>query len=392
MDSKLLTQTKEAEMTNNLSNTIHAWCSKNLNEETIRELDHDPARVIKLYRDFTGNGWLESVNIFENPNTFRDLIEIGKILSGYSSAISNVIGVNCVCAMLLTTFGTDSQKEIGRKVLKGDILTCFSLTEPDAGSDIGNLQTTATLEGDHWVLQGKKYLATGAAVADYILVVVRTNPDKPLNKGISLFLVPGNVHGIKLSPQQKIATNSFASCEITFDSVRLPQEMVIGGQDFGWGVITFAGAVERLMVAASCVGLSRRILEYLYEYTQHRMIQGQPLYDIQLINHQLADMAIKIKAADLLLGNAMELLTSGATPTVEICGAKVFASEMQQEISMAAMKIIGGRGYLKEYPVERWMREGLLSLYAGGTNELQKNIIARNMQKDYASKTKERNS
>ena len=124
------------------------------------------------------------------------------------------------------------------------------------------------------------------------------------------------------------------------------------------------------------------VLKYLYEYTQKRMIQGQPLYALQLINHQLADMAIKIKAADLLLQNAIDLLSSGKTPTVEICGAKVFASEMQQEISMAAMKIIGGRGYLKGYPVERWMREGLLSLYAGGTNELQKDIIARKLHQE----------
>ncbi|MFZ2632298.1 MAG: acyl-CoA dehydrogenase [Desulfosalsimonadaceae bacterium] len=376
-------------MTENLSNAVHAWCSKNLSEETIREMDTDPALALKLYRDFTSNDWLESVNIFENRETFHDLIEVGKILSGYSSAISNNIGVNCVCAMMLTTFGNDSQKEIGRNVLKGEILTCFSLTEPDAGSDIQNLKTTATLTGDRWVLCGKKYLATGAAVADYILVVARTNPDKPLNKGISLFLVPRNISGITVFPQEKIATNSFASCEIILDSIALSPDAIIGGRDSGWGVITFAGAVERLMVAASCVGLSRRMMEYLFGYTKQRMVGSQPLYDIQWINHSLVDMAIKIKAADLLLQNAMELLTSGATPTVEICGAKVFASQMQQEISMAAMKIIGGRGYLKAYPIERWMREGLLSLYAGGTNELQKNIIARNLQKDYASKIQE---
>lgn len=379
-------------MTESHLNAIKAWCEKHLTGETIRELDSDPALAVKLYRDFTDKGWLESVNIFENQNTFQELIEFGKILSGYSSAISNIIGVNCVCAMMLTTFGNDAQKETGRKVLKGEILTSFSLTEPDAGSDIQNLQTTATLTDDEWVLCGEKYLATGAAVADYLLVVARTSADKPLNKGISLFLVPRNVGGITISPQEKIATNSFASCEIRLDAVRLSPDTIIGGRDFGWGVITFAGAVERLMVAASCVGLSRRMLAYLYEYTGQRMIGGRPLYDIQWVNHALADMTIRLKAADLLLKNATELLASGATPTVEICGAKVFASQMQQELSLAAMKIMGGRAYLKSYPVERWMREGLLSLYAGGTNELQKNIIARKLQRDYASKTVERAS
>ena len=370
-------------MIENLANTIRDWCTNNLSEETASRLDSGQASAAPIYRDFAKKGWLAYADIFQDKENLRKLCELGKIVSGYSSVISNMIGVNCVCSMLMTTFGSEHQKKIGHKVLKGDIFTCFSLTEPEAGSDILNVKTTAKRVDDNWVLNGKKSLATGAAIADYILVVARTSMDKPFNHGVSLFMVPADTSGIDISPQQKLATNGFSSCEINLDSVAVSQDMIIGGQDLGWGVLTFAGAVERLMVAASCVGLSMRILEYLYEYTQKRMIQGQPLYDIQLINHQLADMAIKIKAADLLLENAINLLASGATPTVEICGAKVFASEMQQEISMAAMKIVGGRAYLKDYPIERWVREGLLSLYAGGTNELQKNIIARKLHRSF---------
>jgi alkylation response protein AidB-like acyl-CoA dehydrogenase len=368
-------------MTENLVTAIREWCVKTLSEEIIRELDTGGSETaIDIYRDFAGHGWLEYADFFQDKENLHKLCEIGKIVSGYSGVISNMIGVNCVCSMLLTTFGNEHQKQVGRKVLSGDIFTSFSLTEQNAGSDIQNIQTTGKIEDDCWVLNGRKYLATGAAIADYILVVARTDENKPLNHGISLFLVPTDISGLEICPQEKIATNGFASCKINFDSVSLPLDMIIGGRDLGWGSITFAGAIERLMVAASCVGLSMRMLEYLYAYSQKRMIQQKPLLDIQLINHQLADMAIKIKAADLLLKNAIHLLASGATPTVEICGAKVFASEMQQEISMAAMKILGGRAYLKDYPVERWMREGLLSLYAGGTNELQKNIIARKLQ------------
>lgn len=367
-------------MTENLAGAIRDWCSKNLSEEIIRQMDRGGSEAaIDVFRDFAGKGWLKYADIFQDKDNLRKLCEIGKVVSGYSSVTSNMIGVNCVCSMLMTTFGSERQKEIGRKVLEGDIFTCFSLTEPGAGSDILNIKTTAKMVDDGWVLNGKKSLATGAAIADYILVVACTNPDKPFNHGVSLFMVPADTSGIDISSQQKLATNGFASCEINLDSVAVSPDMIIGGQDLGWGVISFAGAVERLMVAASCVGLSSRMIEYLYSYTQKRIIQGKPLYDIQLINHQLADMTIKIKAADLLLENAIDLLASGATPTVEICGAKVFASEMQQEVSMAAMKIMGGRAYLTDYPIERWMREGLLSLYAGGTNELQKNIIARKL-------------
>lgn len=369
-------------MADKSSSAVKDWCAATLSDETIGKLESDPAIAISIYRDFASHAWLEYANIFEGKENLNTLLEMGKIISGYSSVISNMVAVNCVCSMLLTTFGNDQQKEIGRSILKGDVLTSFALTEENAGSDIQNIQTTAAMLDDGWVLNGEKYLATGAAIADYILIVARTNLNVPLNKGISLFLVPRNASGLNITPQQKIATNGFASCKINLNSIALSKDAAIGGQDRGWGMITFAGAVERLMVAASCVGLSRRILEYLLEYTRQRIVQGKPLYDIQLINHQLADMAIKIKAADLLLKNAITLLSSGATPTVEICGVKVFASEMQQEISSAAMRIVGGRGYLKEYPVERWMREGILSLYAGGTNELQKNLIARKLHNE----------
>jgi len=370
-------------MTANSLEEIREWCSRRLTEKIIHDLDADQALTLDLYKEFAANGWLESLDVFGDSDAFRQLIEIGKLISGYSGALGNIIGVNCVCAMMLTVFGNDRQKGIGKKVLKGEVLACFSLTEPDAGSDLQNIKTTATKTDNEWVLHGRKYLATGAAVSDYILVVARTSCDKPLNKGMSLFLAPSKTKGIEIFPQEKIAANGYASCEIHFKSVGLSQDAIVGGQDSGWGVITFAGALERLMVAASCVGLSRTILEYLYEYAGQRIIYGQPLYEIPGINHQLVEMAIKIHAADLLLTDATNRLMAGKTPTFEICGAKLFASEIQQEVSFAAMKIIGGRGYLKAYPVERWMREGLLSLYAGGTNELQKNIMARHLRKRF---------
>ena len=366
-------------MINKLTTAIDDWCGKTLTEETIDKLDNDHELAVSVYRDFAENGWLKYANVFEHKDNLDILLTIGKIISGYSSVISNMVGVNCVCSLLLTAFGNEKQKEIGQAVLGGDILTSFSLTERHAGSDIENIQTTAVQTDDQWILNGEKYLATGAAIADYILMVVRTSSNAPLHSGISLVLVHRDTHGMSIISQEKIATNGFASCEITLDSAAIPTDAIIGNPNGGWGIITLAGAIERLMVAASCVGLSQKMLNYLYEYTHERIVQGQPLYDLQLINHQLADMAIKIKAADLLVNNAVDLLSSGATPTVDICAAKLFASEMQQEISIAAMKIIGGRGYLKGYPVERWMREGLLSLYAGGTNELQKNLIARKL-------------
>ena len=366
-------------MTEFSPSAVKGWCDARLSENIAHDLDTGEMSPMDFYKEFAAKGWIEFADIFKNPQNLPQLMKILKITSRYSGVLCNMIAVNAVGAILLSVFGSNPQKETAQKTMRGKQLLSFSLTEPEAGSDIQNLKTTGEKINSHWVLNGEKYLATGADMADLILVVARTATEKPINKAISVFLVPRNTPGMSIAPQKKMATNGFSSCEITLSSVTLPEEAVVGAKDSGWGAIAFVGGIERLMVAATCVGLSHHILKYLYEFTQKRIIQDRPLFDIQVINHQMADLAIQIKAADLMVENAISLLLQGKTPALEICGAKVFASETQQAASMAAMKIMGGRAYLTSFPAQRWLREGLLSLYAGGTNELQKNIIVRKL-------------
>ena len=199
-----------------------------------------------------------------------------------------------------------------------------------------------------------------------------------MKQGTSLLAIPGDAPGLSIRPLPKMAANGYASCHITLDGVKAPGAAVVGDANAAWGALALGGAVERILVAACCVGLSRTIGEYLFDYTREREASGQPLYQLTNISHQIVDIAIQVRAADALVNEAIAAFIGGGNPTNAVAAAKAFAARMQQDVSMTAMQVMGGRAYLQDFPLERWLREGLLALWAGGTNELQKNLMARN--------------
>ena len=148
-------------MAENTINDIKNWCDANLSEDTIKKLDNEEISPIDLYRDFTKTGCLRCANVFEDKDNLKKLMRLLKIMSKYSSDICNMVAVNCVCSMMLNTFGDEHHKTVAQKAINGKALLCFSLTEPEAGSDIGNLKTEANMVDGKWVLNGTKYFATG---------------------------------------------------------------------------------------------------------------------------------------------------------------------------------------------------------------------------------------
>jgi alkylation response protein AidB-like acyl-CoA dehydrogenase len=289
-----------------------------------------------------------------------------------------MVSVNAACAIMLGGIPGATHSGLVKDIMGGAKLACFSLTEPQAGSDVQNLLTYAEQREDRWYLTGEKYLATGAAVADVILVAARSRHDQPTRKSTSLWVVPVPSRGLTITPLAKMAANGYASCHLRFDQVELGAHAVVGKVDGAWPTLSLGGTIERVLVAASCIGLSERIGEFLHHYAQERQVDGQPLYALTNIRHQIVDIAIQIRAASALTEQAITAICTGQNPLAAVCSAKVYAAQMQQAVSMTAMNVLGGRAYLTEYPVERWLREGLLALWAGGTNELQKNLMARN--------------
>jgi alkylation response protein AidB-like acyl-CoA dehydrogenase len=364
-------------MNDQLRSEVTSWCETHITFSVAEQLDSGELSPLKLYHEVCLNGWMSYCDLFTSQDNFSCLVEVCKLINSYSGVLGNMICVNAASAMLLNVFGDANAKLFASNIINGEKLSAFSLTEPQAGTDVMNIQCSAELVDDQWEINGEKYLATGVQLADSVIVAVRTRLDTGAKAGTSLLLVPVNSEGLSISPIPKMASGGYASCHLKFSACKVDKAALVGGENKAWPAMAMAGGVERVLVAACCVGLCKRVGEYLLDYAHQRKVGGNPIYELVNIRHQIVDIAIKVRAGEALVEKAVGALVSGANATNAVCSAKTFASQIQQEVSMTAMQVMGGRAYLKAFPLERWLREGLLSLWAGGTNDLQRNLMSR---------------
>jgi alkylation response protein AidB-like acyl-CoA dehydrogenase len=311
---------------------------------------------------------------------FLDLALIAEILGAHSNIGLNIYFVNMAVGTLLARAGSvDQKRKFLDPLVKGHFKGCFSLTEPNAGSDAAGIACEAVRDGDHYLLNGVKLWATGAVVADAILVVARTGVHAKAAEAFSLFMIPGGADGLVVTPIEKLAGNAMASCELTLQDVRVASEARIGAENDAWSHLAYTGAMERLTVAAGNLGAAQSVFDLVAPFARERRQFGQPIASFQSIQHQLVDMATEIEAMRWLVYSAAWKHDQGGACAKEISMAKLYSTERLNEIVMRGMRIFGGRAYRKDHPMERMLRESLLGLYAGGTGEIQRNIIARHL-------------
>ena len=361
-----------------IKETIQQWCQKHLDNTTTAALDEGRLSAATLYREFAGEGFL--VELLQ-AGGLKQLPDVISTVAAYSGALTNAIAVNFACAAMLQAFGDQAQQHIAKNILLGQSSGAFLLTEENAGSDVSNMQTLAEKTEEHWEINGEKWFATGAADAEYLLLVARHPGDTAIQKNCSIYCLKAETKGITITPMEKISSRGFASCYVTFNNVCAPLDSCLGDAGSAWPKMAYTGTLERLLVAISSNGLSRRIWEYSRDFAQQRYVDGKAIIQQQSIAHSLVDAETKLISAELVTEKAMQALLSGENPGPIICRAKYYSSDVQQELTQIAMRILGGRAYLENYPLARWSREAQLALYAGGTNEIQKNIIARILQK-----------
>jgi alkylation response protein AidB-like acyl-CoA dehydrogenase len=307
---------------------------------------------------------------------------VSEVLARASSTLVNMYLVNTVFAGgLIMIAGSDEQR--GRllpALAQGQCRLAFALTEPGAGSDAASVATSARRDGDQWILDGEKRYTTGARDADYVLVVTRTEPQAKASQAISVFLVPTDAEGFGISPVEKITDNAYASCDLKLDSVRVGPEALLGGEDGlnrAWSALRITGGMERVCVAASSLGLCKAVLADAAAHAREREQFGQPIGQFQAIQHLLAEMATSIEALQWLTYAGAWKADRGEDAGKEISMAKSFAAETVNRLVLEGLRILGGEGFLAATPMARYQREALLSLYAGGTIEIQKNLIVR---------------
>jgi alkylation response protein AidB-like acyl-CoA dehydrogenase len=274
-------------------------------------------------------------------------------------------------------FGTEEQR---MKYLlpanQGKKIACLGITEPNAGSDVAALQTTARRDGDHWVINGRKIFITNGVRADFITLVARTGEKKGY-KGFSLFLVDKGTPGFTVTRKlEKLGMRSSDTAELLFEDCRVPADALLGEEGKGFHHIMWELQGERIMGAANAVSRAQMTYELALKYAQQRVQFGKPLAHFQVTRHRLADMTTEIEAARHLIYYCAWQFQQGEYPVKEISMAKLFSAQMAARVADAALQIHGGYGYMMEYPVQRYWRDIRLSRIGGGTDEIMKEIIA----------------
>jgi len=288
------------------------------------------------------------------------------------------------CAPLITG-ATEEQKEIWlRRVAEEGHLASYAVTEPGAGSDVAACKTTATLDGDEYVISGEKMWITGAGYSDFFFVLAKTDIDAGY-RGMSGFIVEKDAEGFSLGKKE---SNMGQRCSdtrsIVFDNVRVDKNQLVGGSESGgWMNAMKAFDLSRPNIAAHATGLARASYEHALQYSNERMTFGKPLHKHQAIQFMLADMKTKIEASRMLTWKSAFESDSGIRNTESAAHAKRFAADTAMEVSTDAVQVFGGYGYSEEYPVARLMRAAKVMQIYEGSSQVQKMIIGREITKDF---------
>ncbi len=318
-----------------------------------------------------GLGYIEYSIIIEELSRVDG--SVGIILAAHTSLCSNHIA----------KAGSEEQKrKYLTKLASGEWLGCWSLTEPEAGSDAAGTRSTAVREGSEWVLNGSKTFTTNAHYADVCVGMAMTDRSAARH-GISAFILEKDTPGFRAGKKEnKLGLRASATGEVIFSNCRLPQSQLLGkpGEGFVDSLRILDGG--RVSIAALSIGMAQGAYDAALKYSKLRKQFGRPISEFQAIQHKLVDMAMKIDAARLLTYRAAKMIDAGKRVTRESAMAKLFASEAAVWIANEAVQIHGGYGFIKDYPVEKFYRDVKLCTIGEGTSEIQRLVIARQLLKD----------
>lgn len=300
--------------------------------------------------------------------------ELGRADSSVRGIVSVSMGL---FGKIVLDHGTEDQKQEWLPgIATGTKLGCFGLTEPDTGSDAGNLTTRAKRDGDDWLITGGKIFITNGTWADVCMVFARTGEPGP--KGVSAFLVPTDAPGFTATEiKGKLGLRGQATAELSFDKVRVPASAMVGEEGEGFKLAMKSLDKGRVSVGAGCTGIIQGCLEAVVSYSQERTQFGRPLASFQMIQDMIAEISVDADAARLLTWRAADMIERGVPFATEASKAKYFASEAAVKAANLAIQAFGGYGYVDEYPVSKYMRDARVMTLYEGTSQIQKLLIGR---------------
>ena len=287
--------------------------------------------------------------------------------------------------MPISRFGTIDQKRTYlAPVLLGEKIGALGITEPDVGSDVAGMKTRAEKQGENYLINGEKRFITNGSIADFLVVFAITNPAVHAHKGMSAFIVESNRPGFEVVKDfELMGMRGARVAHLRFNNLRVPSENLLGKENVGFTVLMDEVDSERTAIAAGMVGTARAAYEVAVKYSAERVQFDVPIRQFEGISFKVADMAVKIEGARLLTLQAARRIDSGLKATKEAAMAKLYATEAAVEVTNDALQVLGGIGYSKEYPVERYVRDARLMTIGGGTSEIMKYLIQREVYKEF---------
>lgn len=361
--------------------TLRRFLAKETPPDYVREMERRGEYPYEAWQKFADFGLLGVPYPEEyggmGGNIFHLLIVAEELSRTSGSFVFAYMPTISFCAMAVCRFGSEEQRHYYLPaVAAGECRMAIGLTEPDAGSDLASLRTSAREDGDDFVVNGGKMFTTGAQVAHYILLFCRTGPESRGFRGVSVLLIPTDSPGISIQPLETLAGDAVKSCAVQFDDVRVPRSQLLGGLHEGWEIVRASLDEERIYMGAQGTGNAQGAFGLALAYAKERQQFGQPIGKFQAIAHMLAEMATEIEAARCLTWRVAWLKHAGVPCHKEASIVKVFAGEVAMRTAVRGMQVMGGYSYVMEVDMQRYFREAKVLEIAGGTNQVQRNIIA----------------
>jgi alkylation response protein AidB-like acyl-CoA dehydrogenase len=364
--------------------TVRRFCDNEISRDYVRECDRERRPPTEAFRAIAEQGWL-GVNVApEYGGAGGGAAELAIMLSEIGrSFLDLALWVFRVCTyggFAIQRDGTEQQKQrFLPGVISGDCSVCFSLSEPEAGSDAASLRTRAVRDGDDWVISGQKVFCSGFKVSDYVLVATRTDSSGGRHEGFANFLVPTSSPGLEAAPIETLGHWPLGTTLLHLDGVRVSGGDLLGDPGSGWPALGDYLRYERLCLSSARTGAAEAALTDALEYAKTREQFGRPIGKFQAVSHKLADMSLMVEVSKMLVRDYTRRLDSGKATPRDAAMLKLYTGEAYKNVSDMGLQVLAGYGYSMEYDLQRHFRESRLATIGGGTSEIQRNIIAKSM-------------
>lgn len=364
--------------------TIREFCEREISRDYVRACDRERRAPRELYDKIAAQGWL-GINIAEDqggagggPVEVAILLEeVGRAFLDLSFWVFRTVTWG---GLAIGRDGSDEQKrELLPRIASGDLTVCFSLTEPDAGSDAAAIALSAVEDGDDYVLNGQKVFTSGFKVSDLDVVATRTSSEGKKHHGITNFIVDTDSPGLEWSPIETLGHWPLGTAMLYFTDVRVPKSRMLGKLHEGWGDLGVYLRYERLCLSAARTGAAAAALADSVEYAKDRRQFDQPISQFQAVAHRLADMQTMVEISQMLVYRYASRLDRDQATTRDAAILKLYACEAYKQVADMGLQVLGGYGYTMEYDLQRHFRESRLGVIGAGTSDIQRNIIAKTM-------------